>query len=135
MEARARDEAVIITFIWHIIHTVETQGRERSHQSPRGEQYDDDPDREDGNREKRQKTRPYQEGKLMSDSDPRSLTEEHDIRRQKPTEPSPKLEIPPGITVKNVLKGTSAVVLVILILLVTFAVAIFYCTRTKEIAS
>ena len=90
------DEAVITTFIWQIIHTDETQGRERSHQSGRGEQYDDEPDREDRNRErKRQKTKHHQEGQLTSDSGPQSLAGEGDLRRRKKDRPSPKLELPP----------------------------------------
>ena len=83
------DEAVIITFIWHIIHTDETQGRERSQQSRRGEQYDE-PDREDGNREKkRQETRFHQEGHLQSDSGPRSLAEEGAPRKRKKDRATP----------------------------------------------
>ena len=52
---------------------------ERSHQSQLGEQYGDEPDRGD---EKKPKTKPHQAGQLKSDSGPRSLTEEPDIRRR-----------------------------------------------------
>lgn len=54
---------------------------ERSHQSQLGEQYDDEPD--SGDEKKKPKTKPHQEGQLKSDSGPRSLTEEPDIRKRK----------------------------------------------------
>ena len=147
---------ITTTFIWHVIHTVETD------QSQPEEQYDDEPDSRD--EKKQPKTKPHQAGQLKSDSGPHSLTEEPHIRRRKKEddEESDTNTPPPaegnggqstkgsdsgtknnneptvdvtagllgtGITIKNVLKGPSAVVLVILILLVTLAVAIFFIVR------
>ena len=120
MEARARDNAVIVTFIWHIIHTVETRRRKKDGPSPTLEPPPEDDDESDTNTPPPAEENGEQNTK-GSDSETKNSN--------KPTVDIILGLFGTGITIKNVLIGNMAVVLVILILLVVLAVAIFFIVR------